>query len=99
MTTLKGVLAATVRGAGKVPASGLETGSLHQEMPSFAGRQHSHPSWRPQAMSGLEDGRLCCKVLVGMRADSTKELVAVADGQRESGIRGRSCCGTAAAGA
>jgi putative transposase len=33
----------------------------------------------------LEEGRLCCLVLVGVRADGTKELVAVADGQRESG--------------
>jgi transposase-like protein len=33
----------------------------------------------------LEQGRLCCLVLVGVRADGTKELVAVADGQRESG--------------
>jgi transposase-like protein len=33
----------------------------------------------------LEDGRLCCLVLVGVRADGTKELVAVTDGQRESG--------------
>ena len=33
----------------------------------------------------LEDGRLCVLVLVGVRADGTKELVAVADGQRESG--------------
>ena len=33
----------------------------------------------------LEDGRLCCLVLVGVRADGTKELVAVADGERESG--------------
>jgi putative transposase len=32
----------------------------------------------------LEDGRLCCLVLVGVRADGTKELVAVADGTRES---------------
>jgi putative transposase len=32
----------------------------------------------------LEDGRLCCLVLVGVRADGTKELVAVADGERES---------------
>ncbi|MFL6297435.1 MAG: IS256 family transposase, partial [Actinomycetes bacterium] len=32
----------------------------------------------------LEDGRLCCLVIVGVRADGTKELVAVADGQRES---------------
>jgi putative transposase len=33
----------------------------------------------------LDEGRLCCLVLVGVRADGTKELVAVADGQRESG--------------
>ena len=33
----------------------------------------------------LEDGRLCCLVIVGVRAAGTKELVAVADGQRESG--------------
>ena len=33
----------------------------------------------------LEDGRLCCLVIVGVRADGTKELVAVADGERESG--------------
>jgi putative transposase len=47
----------------------------------------------------LEDGRLCWLVLVGVRADGTKELVAVADGQRESTDDGRSCCGTAAAAA
>jgi transposase-like protein len=32
----------------------------------------------------LEEGRLCCLVIVGVRADGTKELVAVADGTRES---------------
>jgi putative transposase len=32
----------------------------------------------------LDEGRLCCLVIVGVRADGTKELVAVADGQRES---------------
>jgi putative transposase len=32
----------------------------------------------------LDDGRLCVLVLVGVRADGTKELVAVADGERES---------------
>jgi putative transposase len=31
-----------------------------------------------------EQGRLCCLVLVGVRADGTKELVAVSDGARES---------------
>jgi putative transposase len=33
----------------------------------------------------LEEGRLCCLVIVGVRADGAKELVAIADGQRESG--------------
>jgi putative transposase len=33
----------------------------------------------------LEEGRLCCLVIVGVRADGAKELVAVADGQQESG--------------
>src|SRR5829696_1529609 len=32
----------------------------------------------------LEQARLCCLVLVGVRADGAKELVAVADGERES---------------
>jgi putative transposase len=32
----------------------------------------------------LEQARLCCLVIVGVRTDGTKELVAVADGERES---------------
>ena len=32
----------------------------------------------------LEQARLCCLVIVGVRADGPKELVAVADGERES---------------
>jgi putative transposase len=32
----------------------------------------------------LEEARLCCLVVVGVRTDGTKELVAVADGVRES---------------
>jgi transposase-like protein len=32
----------------------------------------------------LEQVRLCCLVIVGVRADGTKELGAVADGERES---------------
>src|SRR5215212_8415977 len=31
----------------------------------------------------LEQARLCCLVIVGVRADGTKELVAVTDGERE----------------
>ncbi len=46
----------------------------------------------------LEEDRLCCLVIVGVRPDGTKELVALADGYREStdswaevlrGLRGR----------
>jgi transposase-like protein len=32
----------------------------------------------------LEQARLCCLVIIGVRADGTKELVAVTDGERES---------------
>jgi len=32
----------------------------------------------------LEEDRLCCLVIVGVRVDGTKELVAIADGYRES---------------
>ena len=32
----------------------------------------------------LEEDRLCCLVIVGVRADGTKELVAITDGHRES---------------
>jgi putative transposase len=32
----------------------------------------------------LEEDRLCCLVVVGVRADGTKELVAITDGYRES---------------
>ncbi len=32
----------------------------------------------------LEEDRLCCLVIVGVRLDGTKELVAIADGYRES---------------
>lgn len=32
----------------------------------------------------LEDDRLCCLVLIGVKADGTKELLACADGYRES---------------
>jgi putative transposase len=41
----------------------------------------------------LEQAHLCCLVLVGVGADGTKELVAVADGERSRPSRGRSCCG------
>jgi transposase-like protein len=62
--------------------------------------QDEHRAWCGRDLSGVDyvyvwaDGvhfnvrlgedRLCCLVIVGVRADGTKELVAVADGYRES---------------
>ena len=31
-----------------------------------------------------DDDRLCCLVMVGVRLDGTKELIAISDGYRES---------------
>jgi hypothetical protein len=45
------------------------------------------PPWcreSPNFRVRLEQARLCCLVIAGVRADGTKELVAVADGERES---------------
>ena len=62
--------------------------------------QAEHTEWSERDLSGvdyvywwvdgvhfnirLEDDRLCCLVVVGARPDGTKELIAVADGYRES---------------
>ncbi|HEV2369243.1 MAG TPA: IS256 family transposase [Acidimicrobiales bacterium] len=62
--------------------------------------QAEHAEWAERDLSGvdyvywwvdgihfnirLEDDRLCCLVIVGVRPDGTKELVALADGYRES---------------
>jgi transposase-like protein len=62
--------------------------------------QAEHQTWSGRDLSGLdyvywwvdgvhfnvrlEDDRLCCLVVVGVRPDGTKELVALADGYRES---------------
>ena len=62
--------------------------------------QAEHEEWAERDLSGvdyvywwvdgihfnirLEDDRLCCLVVVGVRPDGTKELVALADGYRES---------------
>jgi hypothetical protein len=48
-------------------------------------RRHRAPARPIHLNLRLDEGRLCCLVIVGVRADGTKELVAVADGQRESG--------------
>ena len=62
--------------------------------------QAEHAEWTERDLSGvdyvylwvdgvhfnirLEEDRLCCLVIVGVRPDGTKELVALADGYRES---------------
>ena len=62
--------------------------------------QAEHANWSDRDLSGvdyvywwadgvhfkirLEEDRLCCLVIVGVRLDGTKELVALADGYRES---------------
>jgi len=62
--------------------------------------QAEHAEWSTKDLSGvdyvymwvdgvhfnirLEEDRLCCLVIVGVRPDGTKELVALADGYRES---------------
>jgi transposase-like protein len=62
--------------------------------------QVEHEEWTERDLSGvdyvywwadgvhfnirLEEDRLCCLVIVGVRPDGTKELVALADGYRES---------------
>lgn len=62
--------------------------------------QAEHQQWSTRDLSGvdyvywwvdgvhfnvrLEEDRLCCLVIVGVRPDGTKELVALADGYRES---------------
>src|SRR5215211_3101817 len=60
--TLKRVLTATVRGAGKAPASVLSTDSLAPRKAELGRAPDSHPSWRPQAMRVLSaiDGQAPC---------------------------------------
>jgi putative transposase len=44
----------------------------------------------------LEQDKVCLLVMIGVRADGTKELVALADGFRESTSPGLICCGRVA---
>jgi putative transposase len=46
----------------------------------------------------LAEDRLCCLVIVGVRLDGTKELVALADGYGSRPSRGPICCAISAAG-
>jgi len=66
------------------------TKSWQDEQQRFAGRSLADVDYVYCWADGvhfnvrLEEERLCCLVIVGVRADGTKELVAIADGYRES---------------
>ena len=67
------------------------TGQWQAEREAFAQRDLSEVDYVYCWADGIhfsirlgDQGRLCCLVIVGVRADGTKELVAVADGTRES---------------
>jgi len=47
----------------------------------------------------LEEDRLCCLVVIGVKADGTKELLPCADGYRESIESWPACSGTSRTGA
>ena len=77
--------------------AGLSASSINRLTVAF---QAEHAEWSERDLSGvdyvyfwvdgvhfnirLEEDRLCCLVIVGVRPDGTKELVALADGYRES---------------
>lgn len=77
--------------------AGLSASSINRLTVAF---QAEHAEWSGRDLSGvdyvyfwvdgvhfnirLEEDRLCCLVIVGVRPDGTKELVALADGYRES---------------
>ena len=77
--------------------AGLSASSINRLTVAF---QAEHEQWSTRDLSGvdyvyfwvdgvhfnirLEEDRLCCLVIVGVRPDGTKELVALADGYRES---------------
>jgi len=67
------------------------TGSWEAEVTAFMNRDLSKTFYVYCWVDGVhfnvrlgEDKRLCCLVIVGVRLDGTKELVAIADGYRES---------------
>ncbi|MGH2627484.1 MAG: IS256 family transposase, partial [Anaerolineales bacterium] len=67
------------------------TASWESEVKSFMARDLSKSDFVYIWVDGVhftirlgEDKRLCCLVIVGVRVDGTKELVAIADGYRES---------------
>jgi putative transposase len=78
-------------GAGlSAPTVARLTESWQDERESWAGRDLSGTDFVYWWVDGvhfnvrLEEDRLCCLVVVGVRPDGTKELVALADGYRES---------------
>jgi transposase-like protein len=40
----------------------------------------------------LDEAKACVLVMVGVRVDGSKELIALDEGYRESGSPGRTCC-------
>ena len=46
----------------------------------------------------LEEDRLCCLVVIGVRADGTKELLACSNGTGNRPSRGPTCCATSTSG-
>ena len=66
------------------------TKTWQEEQERFAGRSLAEVDYVYCWADGvhfnvrLEEERLCCLVIVGVRADGTKELVAITDGYRES---------------
>ena len=71
-------------------AVGRLLGAWQADYQAFAGRDLTDRDYVYMWADGvhfrvrLEQARLCCLVIVGVRVDGTKELVAVADGERES---------------
>ena len=79
-----GLLASTVYGAhrgvaGRAPGL-VDPGPLRRRLRVRGGGGRGCT----RRTSRLEEDRLCCLVIVGVRPDGTKELVALADGYRES---------------
>ncbi len=68
--------------------------------PAVAGRGglRLHLGGRDALQRPLDENRLCALVIVGVRTDGTKELVAISDGYRESTESWATCCATCASG-
>ena len=86
-------------GAGDHPADP----DWQAEQRAFAGRDLSQVDYVYVWADGihlnirLEEHKLCVLVMIGVRADGRKELIALADGSGSPPSRGRTCCATARA--